>query len=234
METLSDALDALTTKLSPEEKSEDDNRKELPISSDKPTIQEPRHKNHHTHHHKNDQFSEDLDMLSALLARDPTSAQVEKKKPAIFADDYDSNYVMGIKGKKGLSSSDLEVLQNKINQAIEMAETMGRQHDSTKHSKPKWLSLLSEGNVGEDVVGQTREEVATIHTNQAASKRIPPSKSSELQSLQDILTGLINNAMRKGTLNQSVQRWDRSGSPFADIAKNISLYLQGNTKSRYF
>ena len=221
LETLSDALDALTTKLSPEEKSEDHNQKEL---------QEPRHKNYHSHHHKNDQFSEDLDMLNALLARDPTSAQVEKKTPVILADDYDSNYVMGIKGKKGLSSSDLEVLQNKINQAIEMAETMGRQHDSTKHSKLKWLSLLSEGNVGEDVLGQTREEVATIHTNQAASKRIPPSKSSELQSLQDILTGLINNAMRKGTLNQLVQRWDRSGSPFADIAKNISLYLQGNTK----
>ena len=230
LETLSDALDALTTKLSPDEKSEDQNQKELPSSSDKPTIQEPRHKNHHTHHHKNDQFSEDLDMLSTLLARDPTSAQVEEKRPVILADDNDSNYAMGIKGKKALSSSDLEVLQNKINQAIEMAETMGRQHDSTKHSQPKWLSLLSEGNVGEDVVGQTREEVATIHTNQAASKRIPPSKSSELQSLQDILTGLINNAMRKGTLNQLVQRWDRSGSPFADIAKNISLYLQGNTK----
>lgn len=231
LETLSDALDALTTKLSPDEKSEDQNQKELPLSSDKPTIQEPRRrKNHHSHHHKNDKFSDDLDMLGALLARGPTSAHVEKRKPGVLADANDSNYVMGIKGKKALSSADLEVLQNKINQAIEMAETMGRQHDSTKQSKPKWLPLLSAGKVGEDVVAQTREEVATIHANQAASKRMPPSKNSELQSLQDILTGLINNAMRKGTLNQLVQRWDRSGSPFADIAKNISLYLQENMK----
>ena len=230
LETLSDALDALTTKLSPDEKSEDQNQKEFPLSSAKPTIQEPRHKNHHSHHHKNDQFSDDLDMLGALLARDPTSAHMEKKTPVVLADDNDSNYVMGIKGKKALSTTDLEVLQNKINQAIEMAETMGRQHDSTKQSKHKWLPLLSEGKIGDDVVAQTREEVATIHTNQAPSKRMPPSKNSELQSLQDILTGLINNAMRKGTLNQLVQRWDRSGSPFADIAKNISLYLQGNMK----
>ena len=228
LETLSDALDALTTKLSPDENSEDQNQ--LSLSSDKPTFQEPRHKNHHTHHHKNDQFSEDLNVLGALLARGPTSAHTEKNKPAVSIDDMDSNYIMSIKEKKALSSADLEVLQNKINQAIEMAETVGRKHDSTKQSKATWLPLLSAGKVGEDVVGQTREEVATIHPNQAASKRMPPSKNSELQSLQDILTGLINNAMRKGTLNQLVQRWDRNGSPFADIAKNISLYLQGNKK----
>lgn len=229
LETLSDALDALTTKLSPDENSEDQNQKEPSFSSDRPTIQEPRHKKHHTHHHKNDQFSEDLDMLGALLARGPTSARAEKKKPFVSKDDKDSNYIMGIKGKKALSSADLQVLQNKINQAIEMAEAEGRQHDPTKQSKPTY-TLLSAGKVGEDVVAQTREEVATIHPNQAASKRMPPSKNGELQSLQDILTGLINNAMRKGTLNQLVQRWNRNGSPFADIAKNISLYLQGNKK----
>lgn len=230
LETLSDALDALTTQLSPDEKSEDQNEKEISLSSDKPTIQEQRQKNHHAHHHKSDQFSEDLDMLGALLARGSTYAHVEKKKPVVPKDDKDSNYIMGIKGKKALSSADLEVLQNKINQAIEMAEAVGRQHDSAKQARPTYLPLLSAGKVGEDVGAQTREEVATIHTNQVVSKRIPPSRDSELQSLQDILTRLINNAMRKGTLNQLVQRWDRSGSPFADIAKNISLYLQGNRK----
>ena len=230
LETLSDALDALTTKLSPDEESEDENQKELSHSSDKPTIQEQRPKNHHAHHHKSDQFSEDLDMLGTLLARGSTSAHAEKKKPVVPKDSKDLNYIMGLKGKKSLSSADLEVLQNKINQAIEMAETVGRQHDSAKQSKPTWLSMLSVGKDGEDVGAQTREEVATIHANQEASKRTPPSKNSELQSLQDILTRLINNAMRKGTLKQLVQRWDRNGSPFADIAKNISLYLQGNKK----
>lgn len=230
LETLSDALDALTTKLSPDDNSENQNQKELSLSSDKPTFQEPRHKSHHTNHHKNDQFSEDLNMLGALLARGPTSAHMEKKKPVVSIDDMDPNYIMSINGKKDLSAADLEILQNKINQAIEMAETVGRKHDSAKQSKPTWLPLLSAGKVGEDVVGQTREEVATIHPNQEALKRPPPSTNSELQSLQDILTGLINNAMRKGTLNQLVQRWDRNGSPFADIAKNVSLYLQGNKK----
>ena len=228
LETLSDALDALTTKLSPDEKSEDEHQKEHSLSSDKPVIQEQRHKSHHTHHHKSDQFSEDLDILGALLTRDSTSAHTDKKEPAVPKDNKDSNYIMGIKGKKGLSPADLEVLQNKINQAIEMAETVGRQHDSAKQSKSRWLPLLSVGKDGEDVGAQTREEVATIHTNQAASKLIPPSKNSELQSLQDILTKLINNAMRKGTLNQLVQSWHRNGSPFADIAKNISIYLQRN------
>ena len=230
LETLSDALDALTTKLSPDENSEDQNQKELSLSSNKPTTQGSRHKNHHAHHHKKNQFSEDLDVLGALLARGPTSDHVEKETPVIPSDEEDSNYIMGKKGKKALSSTDLEVLQNKINHAIEMAEAEGRHHDSIKQTKPKWLPLLSAGGVGEDVVAQTREEVATIHTSQEASKRMPPSKNSKLQGLQDILTGLINNAMRKGTLNQLVQRWDRSGSPFADIAKNISRYLQGNKK----
>lgn len=230
LETLSDALDALTTKLSPDEKSEDEHQKEHSLSSDKPIIQEQRHKSHHTHHQKSDQFSEDLDILGALLARGSTSAHTDKKKPAVPKDNKDSNYIMDIKGKKGLSSADLEVLQNKINQAIEMAETVGRQHHSAKQSKSTWLPLLSVGKDGEDVGAQTREEVATIHTNQAASKWIPLSKNSELQSLQDILTKLINNAMQKGTLNQLVQSWDRNGSPFADIAKNISIYLQGNKK----
>ncbi|KAJ7376135.1 hypothetical protein OS493_036739 [Desmophyllum pertusum] len=107
-----------------------------------------------------------------------------------------------------------------------MAEIKGRQHDSNQARLP----LLVEGNVVQDVGAQTREEVAMIHTNHAASKGLLPSKDSELQSLQDILTRLIDNAMRKGTLNELVQRWDRSGSPFSDIAKNISLYLQGNNK----
>lgn len=224
LETLSDALDALTTKL--DEKSEGDQKQEeIFPSSEKPNlIQEQQLKKHHTHHHKTHQLSEELDVLGALLARGETHTHVENKTPIV--PQSDKNNIVGIKGEKALGSTDLEILQSKINQAIEMAEIKGRQHDSNQARLP----LLVEGNVVQDVGAQTREEVATIHTNHVASKGLLPSKDSELQSLQDILTRLIDNAMRKGTLNQLVQRWDRSGSPFSDIAKNISLYLQGNNK----
>ena len=237
LETLSDALDALTTQLSPDEKSESEEdqeqkkiTKEISLSSNKPIIQGQQHKKHHTHDHKSDQFSEDLDMLGALLARGTTHTQAEKKKSVLHKDDKDSSYILGTKGKKTLSSADLEMLQNKINQAIEMAEVVGRQHDSAKQAKSTLLPVLLTGKVGEDVGAQTREEVATIHTNNVASKGIPLPKDHELHSLQDILTKLIDNAMQKGTLNQLVRRWDRSGSPFAAIAKNISLYLQANSE----
>lgn len=236
LETLSDALDALTNQLSPDEKSEGEKKhKEISPSSDKPIIQEQRPKKHHTHHHISNQFSEDLDMLGALLARGTTQTHAEKKKPVAPKNDKDSNVIMGIKGKKALSSEDLEMLQSKINQAIEMAEAVGRQHNAATQAKSatsssSFLPLFMAGKVGEDVGAQTREEVATIHTNPVASKGTPPSKDHEMRSLQVILTRLIDNAMQKGTLNQLVQRWDRSGSPFADIAKNISLYLQGSSK----
>ncbi|KAL9981135.1 hypothetical protein ACROYT_G009799 [Oculina patagonica] len=246
LETLSDALDALTNQLSPDETSEGEQKhKEISLSSDKPIIQEQRPNKHHTHHHKSDPFSEDLDMLSALLARDTTLPHTEKKKPVVSKNDKDSTTIVGIKGKKGLSSADLEMLQNKINQAIEMAEAVGRQHNTASQAKSatsssssssssssasSFLPLLMAGKVSEDVGAQTREEVAKIHTNSVASKGTLPSKDHEMQSLQAILTRLIDSAMRKGTLNQLVQTWGRSGSPFADIAKNISLYLQGNSK----
>ena len=239
LETLSDALDALTMQLSPDEKSEEGQKqKETLLSFDNPIIQEQRHRKHHTHqHHQSDPFSEDLDMLGALLARGTTHGHAtQNKRPVLLKDDKDSNAFVGITGQKGLSSADLDVLQNKINQAIEMAEAVGRQKDSAKQATSSWLPLLvsgaGSGKVSEDVGAQTREEVATIPVNSVPLTGILPSKDHELQSVQEILTGLINNAMKKGTLTQLVQRWDRSGSPFAEIAKNISLYLQDNSKPK--
>ena len=231
LETLSDALDALTTKLSPEESQGETEQKEIAPSSENPVIQgRVRHNKHHMHHHESDPFSEEIDMLGALLGRGAPHSHAEKETPPVPKEDADSNFIVGIKGNKGLSSKDLQILQSKINQAIEMAETVGRKRDSKQQTGATWLPLLVAGKVGEDVGAQTREEVATIHSNHAASNGIIPSKDSELQALQDILTRLIDNAMRKGTLNQLVKRWDSSGSPFADIAKNISEYLQSNSK----
>lgn len=236
LETLSDALDALTTRLSPEESQGENKQEEISPSSEEPVSSgRDRRRKHHTHHrrhHQSYEFTQDMNMIGSLLGWDTPDTEVEKETPLVRKKDEDSNSIEGIKGNKGLSSKDLQTLQSKINQAIELAETAGRKNDSKRPTPSALLPLLLSGKLGEDVGAQTREEVATIHSSQGSSKGFLPATDKELQALQDILTRLIDNAMRKGTLKQLVKRWDKSGGPFADIARNISEYLKGNSKMK--
>lgn len=220
LETLSDALDALTVKLSPDEKLErGQNDQRVSPSIGGTNIQGGRHKNHHTRHHrKKTQFDEDVEMLGSLLSRADTHLRSEKK---------DSSYIEGINGQKPLNAADLELLQSKINKAIEMAETMGRQHDA-KETKSSRQPFLVSGAIIKEEGAHTREEVTTVHANHSSLQGSVSVKNSGIYSLQEILTRLIDNALRKGTLNELVQRWNRSGTPLAEIAQNISIFLQGN------
>ena len=235
LETLSDALDALTAKLSPDEKTKSDQKYEsISLGLEDTIVQGRINKKHHTHHRhhkkKKNQFDEDIEMLGALLSRADTHSRSMKKPRYNSKDPNVSNYIVGINGKKSLNSADLEVLQSKINKAIEMAETMGLKQDAkstfpSTQLKSTWLPLLVAGKVIPEEAAHTREEVATIHSSPQGS-HFP--KDSKVHSLQEILTRLIDNALRKGTLNELVQNWNRSGSPFAGIAKNISVFLQSN------
>ena len=224
LETLSDALDALTAKLSADDTPTESGQKDQPISLSpgKTNVQGRTHKIHHKHHHHKNQFDEDIEMLGTLLSRTDTHSH---SKPHFDAKDQeDPSYIVGTNGRKSLNSADLEIVQTKINKAIEMAETMGRQHDA-KQTKSTWLPLLVAGKMIQEEGAHTREEVTTSHSSSQGSTQ---STDSEVHPLQEVLTRLIDRALREGTLNELVKKWDRSGSPFAEIAKNISLFLQGN------
>ena len=228
--TLSDALDALTVKLSPDEKPESDqnDQRVLPILGGT-NIQGGRHKNHHTRHHrKKTQFNEDVEMLGSLLSGVETQLRSAKKPNYSAKDQKHSSYIERINGQKALNSADLEKLQSKINKAIEMAESMERQHDA-KETKLSWLPLLVSRTVAKEEGAHAREEVTTVHANHSNPQGSVSVKNSGIHSLQEILTRLIDNALQKGTLNELVQRWNRSGSPLAEIAQNISIFLQGSS-----
>ena len=229
LETLSDALDALTVKLSPDEKLESgQNNQRVSPSIGGTDIQGGRQKNHHTRHHrKKTQFDEDIEMLGSLLSRADTHLRSEKKPNNSAKDLKDSSYIEEINGQKPLNAADLETLQSKINKAIEMAESMGRQHDA-KETKSSWLPLLDSGTMVKEEGAHTREEVTTIDASHSSPQGSVSVKNSGIHSLQKILTRLIDNALRKGTLNELVQRWNRSGTPLAEIAQNISIIFQGN------
>lgn len=229
LETLSDALDALTAKLSSDEKPEtnlnDDSVAQNMNEGDSPR---GKHKGHHSHHHHRDktQLEEDVDVLGALLSRANTHSDLLTKADDNPQVQKDSSYIVGIKGEKSLNSGDLENLETKINKAIEVTESMGRQQDA-KQAKSTWLPLLLAGKLIQEGA-HTRQEVTSIHTNHSKPERSLSLKDSKIHGLEEILMRVIDNALRTGSLNDLVKNWNRSGSPFAKIAQNISLFLQGD------
>lgn len=217
LETLSDALDALTAKLSSDESSKRvRNQNHLPISPDAmyPNLQEgpqlknqythyrhPHHRHHH-HHHRKSPLDEDMQMLGALLSgSDVTQSDSIAKQVFSNDDEMDPNNNLEINGQ--MNTAELEMVQSKINNAIEMAEAVGQQN------------------------ANTRENVVKIGTNSSNLQK-SPSRDSGFLTLQNIFTGLIDDALKRGTINNLIQKWNASGSPFAEIAQNISSFLQNN------
>lgn len=216
LETLSDALDALTAKLSSDESSKRvRNQNHLPISQNAkyPNLQEGpnlkdqythyRHLHHrHHHHHRKSQFDEDMEMLGALLSgSDVTQSGSIAKQVYSNDDEMNSNNNLEINGQ--MNTADLEMVQSKINNAIEMAEAMGQQN------------------------ANTRENVVKIGTNSSNLQK-SPSRNSGFLILQNVLTGLVDDALKLGTINDLIKKWNASGSPFAEIAQNISSFLKNN------
>ena len=231
LETLSDALDALTVKLSSDEKPESNQEDQLePVSTsevnEKDSERQKNHRTHHNHHHRHhiqdNVFDEDVEMLGSLLSKDYNQLHSEQTPHHRGSLSTTVNSEL----QKSLSSRDLELLQNKVNQAIEISESMGKGNDA-KQSISKWLPLLFAGKGVQDEEAHTREEVTTVQGNRSN----PPGttigfNNGETHSLKDILFTLIDSALKKGTLNYLVQRWNRTGSPFTKIAQNVSLFLQ--------
>ena len=217
LETLSDALDALTAKLSSDESSKHArNQNHLPISPDAkyPNLQEgpqlknqymhyrhPHHRHHH-HHHRKSPLDEDMEMIGALLSgSDVTQSGPTEKQVFSNDDEMDPNNNLEINGQ--MNTAELEMVQSKINNAIEMAEAVGQQN------------------------ANTRENVVKIGTNSSNLQK-SPSRDSGFLMLKNILTGLVDDALKRGTVNDLIKKWNASGSPFAEIAQNISSFLQNN------
>ena len=231
LETLSDALDALTVKLSSDEKPESNQEDQLGRvstsevnnkDSERQKNHRTRHHHHHRHHIQDNVFDEDVEMLGSLLSKDYNQLHSEQTPH----DRGSLSTTVDSELQKLLSSRDLELLQNKVNKAIEISESMGKGNDA-KQSISKWLPLLFAGKGVQDEEAHTREEVTTVQGNHSN----PPGatigfNNGETHSLKDILFTLIDSALKKGTLNYLVQRWNRTGSPFTKIAQNVSLFLQ--------
>ena len=225
LETLSDALDALTSQLSTEDKRLDQNSnkdEDIAVNSNHENNHGRRHRKHHTHHPKSHPFEADFNILGPLLSSAEKYSKMDRKTPNYSKDKKDTTYIRtGIRKQNTFNSADVETLQRKINNAIEKAENTG--HQGTP--------LLAAGQVDKDVGAQTRQEVTKIQSvNHTASKGnlAQLQQKSEIETLQEILKTLIWNALKKGTLNQLIQRWNQSGSPFVGIARNISSMLLGN------
>lgn len=228
LETLSDALDALTVRLSSDERPDSNQEDQLgPISisevNDKDSERQKNHRTHHHHHHNQDNvLDEDVEMLGSLPSRDYNqlhSEQMPHDRGALST-------TVDSKLQKSLSSRDLELLQKKVNKAIEISESMGKANDA-KQSISKWLPLLFTGKGVLDEEAHTREEVTTVPSNLSNTPGATIGfNNGETHSLKDILFTLIDTALKKGTLNDLVQRWNRTGSPFTKIAQNVSLFLQ--------
>ncbi|XP_068678768.1 extracellular matrix-binding protein ebh-like [Montipora foliosa] len=237
LETLSDALDALTVKLSSEDKpiakgNAKDQSVPSSVGEENDSGRQSDHhipnRHHRQYHHQDNVFDEDVEMLGSLLSRRYGHSNSDKKADESYALALaDSKNTVHSNEEKSFSSHDLEILQSKVNKAIEMSENMTGKRKATIKPTSKWLPLLLGETRVQDEEAHTREEVATLqgnHSNPGASIRF---KNGEVHSLKDILFTLIDNALRTGTLNDLVHRWNRTGSPFTKIAQNVSLFLQG-------